>query len=134
MFRFARLPYGSGRQVATGGSGVLVQGMGCVTYSEAYETTGSASAGLTIWDGTNSNGRQMIDYTLQAGQSTSEEWAPHWMPFEEGLYLGNNTGTFAGSLTVYLDHDCVRWLEVKHLLAELEVAKLELELAAVAGG
>lgn len=133
MLRFSRVPYGSGRQAATSGTGVLVPGMGCVLYSEVYETTGSAAAGLTIYDGGSANGRQMIDYTLSSGQSTSEQWVPHGMPFVEGLYVVATTGTFAGSLALLLDHDCVRWLETAHELEVLRVLKLEAELGAGVG-
>lgn len=133
MIQFIRIPYGHGRQLATSGTGLLVAGHGCVLYSEAYETTGSASAGLTIYDGQDNNSLVMIDYTLSSGQSTSEQWVPHTMPFNGGLYIVNNTGTFAGSLTLLMEHTCEWWLTAPHIAAELEAAEVLAQMNARTG-
>lgn len=122
--RRALLPWGPGRQFATSGSGLLVQGRGCVTDSELYETTGDASGACTIYDGTSANGQVLRDYTLSEGQSTSEQWYFHTLPFEEGLYVANVSGSLAGSVTVWVDHDCRWWVVAPHLAAELEAAEV----------
>lgn len=90
----------------TSGTGVLVYGCGCMTDFELMETTGSATATVTLHDGTQDNQQVLRDYTLLAGQSTSEQWGHHWLPFEEGIYLHTVTGSAKGSATVWLDHVC----------------------------
>jgi len=119
------LPYGPGRQFATGGSGLLISGQGCITYASAYETTGSAAASLSIFDGWGTNGQQLIDYTLTEGESTSEILGLHWMQFTEGLYVDTLSGSVAGTLTAWTDHDCAAY---NGALFHMSVwAKLELE-------
>jgi hypothetical protein len=111
---FQTVAFGSGRAAASSGSGVILRGRGCLTYFELYETTGAASAGVTVFDGGNANGVQRLDYTLTSNQSTSENWDLHYMPFWHGIYLQNNSGTIAGSLTAWMDHDCTEWLLAQH--------------------
>lgn len=95
--------------------------------------TGSASAAVTYYDGDSANGQQLTDYTLSEGQSTSEQWGLHWMPFEQGLYVDTTSGSVAGSVTVYLDHNCTWWLVAPHIAAELEAAASLAEMAAASG-
>jgi hypothetical protein len=111
-------PWGSGRAFATSGTGLLISGSGCITYADAYETTGSATASVTLYDGNNNNGQVMIDYQLAAGQSTSEQWGPHWMPFYQGLYMVTNAGAASGSISVWADHDCAYHLNTTFLAIE----------------
>jgi hypothetical protein len=118
------LPWGPGHPVVTSGTGVLVYGAGCITDIELEETTGSATASCTIHDGTQDNQQAMRDYTLLAGQSTSEQWGHHWLPFEEGLYLHTLTGSIKGSITVWLDHKCQVWLDTEHEYYALKVAEM----------
>jgi hypothetical protein len=118
------IPWGSARAYASSGTGLLVAGHGCITYNEAYETTGSASASVTVFDGTSSNGQQMIDYTLTESESTSEMWGMHWVQFTEGLYIVTNSGTVAGSITAWVDHDCAAYNGALYHMARL--AQLEL--------
>lgn len=125
------IPYGSSRAYASGGSGILLQGRGCITYNEAFETTGSAAASVTIYDGTSANGQQMIDYTLSMGESTSEMWGMHWVQFTEGLYLSTGTGSVSGSLTAWVDHDCSAYNGAMYHLARLAQMELELRLAQI---
>lgn len=114
----ALLPWGAGRNFAVSGTGLLISGRGCITYADAFETTGSATANVTIYDGTSSNGNAMMDYALSAGQSTSEQWGPHWMPFYEGLYVVTNSGSAKGSVSAWYEHDCAYHLNTAFLAIE----------------
>jgi hypothetical protein len=131
--RRALVPWGPARSNVTSGTGVLLLGRGCVTYLEAYETTGSASGGVTIYDGGSSNGQQLFDYTLTEGESTSEFLGLHWVQFTEGLYLVTNTGSVAGSLTAWLDHDCAAYNGAQYHATQLQAVQLELMVAAYGG-
>jgi hypothetical protein len=73
---------------------------------------------VTLYDGNNANGQVMIDYSLAAGQSTSEQWGPHWMPYYQGLYIVLNTGAAAGSISSWGDHDCAYHLNTTFLAIE----------------
>lgn len=129
--RRALLPWGAGRFAATGGSGVLIAGHGCITYSELYETTGSAAAAVTIFDGASANGQQMFDYTLSQGESTSEMFGMHWLQFTEGIYVSTSTGSAAGSIHVWTDHDCSAYNGAVFHQALWAQAQLELQLASI---
>jgi hypothetical protein len=118
LMRRALMPWGANRNFAPTGTGLLITGSGCITYADAYETTGSATASVTLFDGQSSNGQQMIDYQLLAGQSTSEQWGPHWMPFYEGLYIVTNSGSASGSITGWADHDCAYHLNIQFMSQE----------------
>jgi hypothetical protein len=96
----------------TTGTGVLAYGFGCVTDIQIIETTGSATATMTIHDGTGDNQQVLRDYSLAAGQSTSEQWGHHWFPFEEGLYVHTLTGSIKGSVTAWIDHNCATVLVI----------------------
>jgi hypothetical protein len=111
-------PWGAGRAFPVAPNGLLISGSGCITYADAYETTGSATASVTMYDGNNNNGQVMIDYQLSAGQSTSEQWGPHWMPFYQGLFLVTNSGAASGSISVWADHDCAYHLNTTFLAIE----------------
>jgi hypothetical protein len=52
------------------------------------------------------------------------------MPYEEGLWLVTDNGAAVGSVTVYADHDCLKWLWVAHKSIELTGAEA---LAALSG-
>jgi hypothetical protein len=127
--RRALLPWGSGRFAATGGSGVLIQGQGCITYNEAYETTGSAAAAATFYDGTSANGQVLFDYTLSEGESTSEMFGMHWLQFVEGIYVHTGTGSMAGSVHVWVDHDCAAYNGALFHLSLWAKAQFEVNLA-----
>jgi hypothetical protein len=95
------------------------------------ETTGSASCEVTLHDGQSANEQLLRDYTLSQGQSTSEQWGLHWLPFTQGLYIHTVSGTAKGSITVWVDHSCEeleRWktemLEFEHaaMMAALKAA------------
>jgi hypothetical protein len=111
-------PWGVGRAFPVAPNGLLISGSGCITYADAFETTGSATASVTLYDGNNNNGQVMIDYQLSAGQSTSEQWGPHWMPFYQGLFLVTNSGAASGSISVWADHDCAYHLNTTFLAIE----------------
>lgn len=119
QMRRVLLPWGSGRAYPFVSNAVLLlTGSGCITYADAFETSGSAVANVTMYDGNNNNGQVMIDYALAAGQSTSEQWGPHWMPFYQGLYLTLNAGASSGSISVWADHDCAYHLNTAFLAIE----------------
>lgn len=121
--RRALTPWGPGQQLAVSGTGLIVYGPGCLTYASAYETTGSAAGTIAVYDGASNNGQLLLYYTLSSGQSTSEEWGLHWLPFEEGLYISAVSGSVAGTFSAYLDHHCTTWLEAEHLAALGEIAE-----------
>jgi hypothetical protein len=124
-------PWGAGRAFPVAPNGLLISGSGCITYADAYETTGSATASVTMYDGNNNNGQVMIDYQLSAGQSTSEQWGPHWMPFYQGLFLVTNSGTASGSISVWADHDCAYHLNTTFLAIEGSLVSQALSNSAV---
>ncbi len=127
--RRALIPWGPGQQLAVSGTGLLVQGSGCATYSSAFETTGAAAGTVAVYDGGSKNGQLLMYYTLSSGQSTSEEWGPHWLPFEEGLYVETVTGSVAGTLSLWLDHLCETWLTEAHWAAKAVIAEAVATLA-----
>jgi hypothetical protein len=124
------MPWGPTRQFAISGSGTLIQGHGCITYSECYETTGSASASVQIFDGSSANGQQMFDYTLSEGESTSEMFGMHWIQFTEGLYVETTSGSVAGSMHVWVDHDCAAYNGALFHLSLWAKAQFEASLVA----
>jgi hypothetical protein len=128
------VPWGTDRGLGVGLEGLLVPGRGCITYMTLYETSGTAGAAAHFWDGTTSNGQYLLEYTLSAGQSTSEQWGHHWLPFEQGLYIDIYAGAMVGSMTIWVDHDCEWWLEVAHQAAELTVARDLAALSVAPGG
>lgn len=123
-----RIPWGAGRQYAVSGTGVLLYGRGCITYNEAVDQNNSGGSNITIFDGTNSNGQQIIDYSLTQNQSTSEMWGMHWVQFVEGLYIVTNSGGAVGSLTAWVDHDCSAYNGALYHMARLAQMELELRL------
>jgi hypothetical protein len=124
-------PWGAGRAFPVAPNGLLISGSGCITYADAFETTGSATASVTMYDGNSNNGQVMIDYQLSAGQSTSEQWGPHWMPFYQGLFLVTNSGTASGSISVWADHDCAYHLNTTFLAIEGSLVSQALSNSAV---
>lgn len=132
--RRALLPWGASRQFAISGSGVLIQGHGCITYNEAYETTGSAAGAATFYDGASANGQVLFDYTLSEGESTSEMFGMHWLQFTEGIYVHTGTGAVAGSVHVWVDHDCAAYNGAIFHSALYAQAQLEVNLAAFYAG
>ena len=128
MLRKVRVTYGPGGDKATSGNGTIIHGAGCIVYHSAVETTGSAAAQINIFDGNASNGELIFNYTLLANQSTSEGNPIHTWQFERGLYLSTVSGSVQGTMIVWLDHVCGRWLLAAHYAAELEAAAALSEL------
>lgn len=127
----SRVPFGTGRAYAASGTGVLVYGPGCVTYLEAVDQNNSGGSNVTIFDGTSSNGQQMIDYTLTQNQSTSEFIPLHSVPFMEGLYLVTNSGSVSGSITLWLNHSCSAYVGAEYRLVQLQEEQLTVEVMAL---
>ena len=119
-----RYPFGTGLIYASGGSGALSFGNGCITYFTAYETTGSAPAAVALYDGDVNNGLLITRYNLTASQATSESFGLHRVYFTHGLYVTTLSGSVAGSLTAYEDHICLDWLNERHFLDEVKIASL----------
>jgi hypothetical protein len=113
--RRLRVTWGPGGQKAVSGTGTVIHGAGCLTYSMAVETSGSAAAEMSLFDGNANNGELLTTYTLSAGQSTSESNGPHWVAFERGIYVVTTSGAIQGAVTVYVDHVCNEWLRLEHL-------------------
>jgi hypothetical protein len=111
------LPWGDGRGPLPHGVGRLIDGSGCVTYSEARETSGTAEATVIIYDGDSANGRVLAEYRLWADQSTSESQQLHVLPYDQGIYVDLASGAAVGSITVWADHCCRQWLMDEHIAA-----------------
>lgn len=120
------MPYGTGRAFASSGSGLLVTGMGCITYSSATDQNNTGGSSLTIYDGWGANGQPLIDYTLTQNESTSEILGLHWLQFTEGLYVNIASGSVVGTITAWLDHDCGAYNAAQYITAQVN----ELDLAA----
>ena len=128
-----RLPFGTGRQYATAGSGVLLLGRGCLTYAEVFENNVGA-ASLTLYDGTSANGQVILDYTLTQGQSTSDMFGLHWVQFVEGLYVTTSgAGQILGSISAWVNHDCAEYNGAVYHAALAAQAQVELTAAIAAG-
>lgn len=125
------VPFGTGRAYAASGSGVLVYGQGCVTYLEAVDQNNSGGSNVTFFDGTSSNGQQMIDYTLTQNQSTSEFIPLHSVPFTEGLYMVTNSGSVSGSITMWVNHSCAAYVGAQYRLVQLQEEQLAVEVLAL---
>ena len=81
---------------ATGG---LVYSGHCVLMGWAvYETTGVASATLTILDGTDTLGANKFTVALTAGQSDRDWFGPWGIEFRAGLFMTIATGSISGVL------------------------------------
>jgi hypothetical protein len=106
-----------------------MQGEGCITYIEAYETTGSATASVTFVDGSANNGLVITDYTLASNQSTSDAPDLHQLWFREGIYVVLNSGSAAGSVTVWADHNCAEWLLTEHYAYKAQGLEATAQLA-----
>lgn len=114
QLRRVRVPFGVGQQLATGGSGKLFTGYGCIAYLAVEETTGSATASGAWWDGDSNNGQLITEYTLTAGQSTSEIWMRHQMPIEQGVWYNAASGSISGTMFLWADHLCEEYIEAEH--------------------
>lgn len=111
----------------------MLRGEGCITYVAVVETSGTAAATFALYDGDGANGRLLTEYTLSAGQSTSDSPMLHQLQFEQGLYVDQVNGSLAGTITAWADHDCGRWLEAEHAYYELVGEAVVSQIAALAG-
>ena len=134
MVRKYRASWGSGGQTVPSGTGTLIHGTGCLVYLSAWETTGLAIASVAFYDGNANNGELVTQYNLLAGESTSEEWGPHWLVLERGLYVVTLSGAVAGSFSALVDHNCVRWLSEGHWADKAEIVGAAVELGASGQG
>jgi hypothetical protein len=65
-----------------------------------YESTGSASATLLIYSGTDTKGTLAIPITLGASQSTEDWFGPQGLHMPAGIFPTVTAGTVKGSLFV----------------------------------
>lgn len=80
---------------------------GCLVWHAAKETTGSSTAGYTLWDNPiAAAGIELMPVTLSAGESTRDYIKKHHLPFRNGLYFNLDSGAVAGSVSVLINHDC----------------------------
>ncbi len=94
-------------------SGLLVGGSGCVLWHSTYETSGSAAAQYSIWDGVAASGDRLMVVTLSASQSTRDFLKVHHMPYYKGLYYSLDSGAVAGNVIVQMDHNCMPFWKVE---------------------
>lgn len=105
-------------------SGQLVGEGGCLIWHSSYETSGSASAQYSLWDGTTNAGDMLMTVTLSSSQSTRDYVHIHHMPFYKGLYWHLDSGAVKGNVIIQIDHNCRdAW--------RIEAAKLEAEYQAL---
>jgi hypothetical protein len=116
------LPWGPGHPLLTSGSGILIYGRGCITSLSVLEATGSATATVTFHDGTGTNMQVLLDVAVASGASAVEQWNPHCLPFEEGIYVNTTVGSCKGSITVWTEHWCRWWMVAPQRAAELQAA------------
>ena len=103
-------------------SGQLIGEGGCLVWHSSYETSGSASAQYSLWDGTTNSGDNLMTVTLSSGQSTRDFVHIHHMPFYKGLYWHLDSGAVKGNVVIQIDHNCRPYWEVeaRKLQAEYE--------------
>jgi hypothetical protein len=87
-------------------SAVIAGFYGCVLWHSSVESTGSASAEYSLWDGSNTSGPLLMDITLTASQSTRDYIHKHHLPFRSGLYFDLVSGAVRGSMAVLAGCGC----------------------------
>jgi hypothetical protein len=95
-------PYASGSASAPRGAGdaglvldtgvtaasvQLFTGGGQILYWNAFETTGTAAATVTFWDGTSTGGQYLGTVHLATGTTDTETFNELGLPVERGLYV-----------------------------------------------
>ena len=86
-------------------SGVVVNTSGCLLAASVAESTGSAPAAYTLYDGSSSGGVPIMPVTLNANESIRDSWRHGVYHFRQGLYLNITLGAITGSVSVLLEHD-----------------------------
>lgn len=85
---------------ATIGAVQLITGSGSLMALVMEETTGTASAKFTLYDGTDSEAQPLGPYRLAAGESIDNTYPPHGLVFRSGLYLAVAVGEVDGSAMI----------------------------------
>lgn len=75
------------------------------------EQSGSATAELQLWDGTNDSGQLLDTITLNPNESTRDNYRCHEYPFHNGLWLHVVSGDFLGVVVVQHKDDDEEWGE-----------------------
>jgi len=86
-------------------SKVLINTAGCVVVHATRETAGSTAV-YRLWDSDSAAGALLLPVSLVANESTRDDFQPHHLPFNTGLYFELVSGTLEGSVTVMCDHRC----------------------------
>ena len=62
------------------------------------ETTGSAAAGVELYDGSSTGGALIVPVALNQGESTRDLWGHPGLHVQTGLFLHVTSGSIKGSL------------------------------------
>jgi len=76
------------------------------------ETTGTAGASLTIFDGSNANGSIVAPISLTSGQSTRDWLGAPGLFAQRGLFVALNSGSIQGALYIISARDETPFLDV----------------------
>lgn len=85
------------RVLTSGGNQNIAYGPGEWAGFLLTETTGTASASVSFYNGRDELADLITTITLAAGESTREVWPPRGVTFSDGLFL-TVTGAVAGSV------------------------------------
>jgi len=89
-----------------GASGILYNADGCIVVHATRETSGGASAVYRLWDGSSASGTLLLPVSLDASESTRDDFRAHHLPFRTGLYFELVSGTIEGCVSFACDHRC----------------------------
>lgn len=90
-------------------SGQLVVGRGCLTFTNAGDTSLTTAAQFSLYDGEGIGGQLLMFVNLLAG--TSKEISPgtHVVPFEHGLFYQLWSGAIVGNVSARLADSEAEW-------------------------
>lgn len=79
---------------------LLINGAGILTFYNFTETTGSATAAVQLFDGTDDGGALLTDVTLLANESTRDPIPTPCVAFRNALFLEVLSGSVKGAVWV----------------------------------
>lgn len=94
------------------GQGMILAGAGRIVFLSAVETSGTAEAAWTFYNGNPGTLQGIMDYSLQPSESVREEWPDHGIPFLGDLWIGSISG--AATLRVHIVPEGL-WYEYKRI-------------------
>lgn len=107
-------------------SGQLIGEAGCLVWHSSFESSGSASAQYSLWDGTTNAVNRLMVVTLSAGQSTRDYAHAHHIPFYGGLFYHLDSGAVGGNVIVLIAHNCMaHWRVEQQKLEDVARAMAE---------